>query len=132
MVDSFRPSVSSLPRGFQFPLFDFRISAEDARRYAEAVESEAPALPPLAVAAFALRRLLETMELPPGSLHASQDVEFMGAVGAGAPLEMRAEVVQRSERAGFVAAVIEFIVADGSRTVLRGRSTVLAPVEPAV
>jgi len=131
MVESSRASVSSFPRGFQFPTFDFRISPEDARRYAEAVESQAPDLPPLAVAAFALRRLLETMELPPGSLHASQDVEFIRTATTDRPLTVRALVAQRSERAGFVAAVIEFTVDDGEGPLLKGRSTVLAPLEAA-
>lgn len=119
-------NVATLPRGFQFPSIDFQVSAADCRRYGKAVEAAGEG-PALALAAFALRRLLTAIELPAGSLHASQDVEFLAPASLEAPLTMRARLAQRSERAGMVAAVIEFDVEDAGGLLLRGRSTVLVP-----
>ncbi len=129
MPDGSRISVAQLPRGFQFPARSFHLSDTDVERYRAAVETEGRGMPAMAVAAFALRRLLESMDLPAGSLHASQDVEFLALAQPGQDLGLRAEIVQRSERAGFVAAVIEFVVTDPAGPVLKGRSTVLAPAE---
>jgi hypothetical protein len=129
-----RDSIAALPRGHRFPAATFRISPEGVARYLDAVQDRSAACgdaaPPLAVAALALRALLERLELPAGSLHAAQDVECRAAVPLNAELTMRGEVAQRSERGGFVAAVIEFEVAAADslgEPVLVGRTTVMAP-----
>jgi hypothetical protein len=133
------PNVADLPRGYELPAARFRLSGGDVRGYLEAVEDrsnaygqgrEGPAwVPPLAVAALALRAILEQVELPAGALHASQEVEFRRPVPVGTSLHSRARVAQRSEMRGAVISVIEFDVAEeGSSTpALVGRATILAP-----
>ena len=133
------PNAADLPRGHELPAAHFRLGADDVRRYLEAVEDrsnaygqgpEGPAwLPPLAVAALALRAILEQVELPAGALHAGQEVEFRHPVPVGADLRARARVAQRSEMRGAVISVIEFDVAEeGSATLaVVGRATVIAP-----
>jgi len=129
-----RTNVAALRRGYRFPAATFRISAESVGRYLDAVQDRSAArgeaAPPLAIAALALRALLERLELPAGSLHAAQEVECRAAAPVGAELTMRGEVTQRSERGGFVASVIEFEVAPADsrgEPVLVGRTTVMAP-----
>jgi len=131
------PSVADLPRGHELPSAHFRLGADDVRRYLEAVEDhssaygrgpEGPAwVPPLAVAALALRAILTQVELPAGALHASQEVEFRRPVPVGVSLHSRARVAQRSEMRGAVVSVIEFDVGeDGSATpAVVGRATVI-------
>jgi hypothetical protein len=133
------PSVADLPRGYELPAARFRLDADDVRRYLEAVEDrsnaygqgpEGPAwVPPLAVAAFALRAVLQQVELPAGALHASQEVEFRRPVPAGVALRSRARVAQRSEMRGAVVSVIEFEVEEESSAgaAVVGRATVVAP-----
>ena len=132
------PNLAALPRGHQLPEGRFRLSADDVRRYLEAVGdcsnaygqgSEGPAwVPPLAVAALALRAILEQGELPAGALHAGQEVEFRHPVPVGAPLRARARVAQRSEMRGAVVSVIEFEVGEerSSGPAMVGRATVIA------
>jgi len=132
------PNLADLPRGRELPEARFRLGADDVRRYLEAVEDcsdaygqgpEGPAwVPPLAVAALALRTILEQVELPAGALHAGQEVEFRHPVPVGASLRTRARVAQRSEMRGAVVSVIEFEVReDGSATpAVVGRATVIA------
>jgi hypothetical protein len=133
------PSVADLPRGYELPAARFRLDADDVRRYLEAVEDRSNAygqgpegsawVPPLAVAALALRAVLQQVELPAGALHASQDVEFRRPVPPGVALRSRARVAQRSEMRGAVVSVIEFEVEEegtpGAAVV--GRATVVAP-----
>jgi hypothetical protein len=133
------PNVADLPRGHELPAARFRLSADDVRRYLEAVEDRSSAyglgpdgpawVPPLAVAALALRAILEQVELPPGALHASQEVEFRRPVPVGASLHSRARVAQRSEMRGAVISVIEFDVTEegASAPAVVGRATIMAP-----
>ena len=133
------PSVADLPRGHEFPAAHFRLGADDVRRYLDAVEDrssaygqgpEGPAwVPPLAVAALALRVTLEQVGLPPGALHASQEVEFRRPVPADASLRSRARVAQRSEMRGAVVSVIEFEVEEEGSPgpAVIGRATVITP-----
>ena len=131
------PSVADLPRGHEFPAAHFRLDADDVRRYLDAVEDRSNAygqgpvgpawVPPLAVAALALRAILEQVGLPPGALHASQEVEFRRPVPAGASLRSRARVAQRSEMRGAVVSVIEFEVEEEGSPgpAVIGRATVI-------
>lgn len=133
------PNVADLPRGHELAAACFRLGVDDVRRYLEAVDDhssaygqgpEGPAwVPPLAVAALALRTILEQVGLPPGALHASQEVEFRRPVSAGASLRSRAGVAQRSEMRGAVVSVIEFEVEEEGSPgpAVVGRATVITP-----
>jgi hypothetical protein len=133
------PNLADLPRGHVLPEAGFRLTAADVRCYLDAVEDrsgaygqgpEGPAwAPPLALAALALRSILEQVELSAGAVHAGQEVEFHRPVPVGASLCSRARVAQRSEMRGAVVSVIEFDVAEegSGATAAVGRSTVMTP-----
>lgn len=129
------PSLAALPRGHVFPPAPVSLTPDAVAAYVAATQDESAyaasgAVPPLAVAARALRRLLEACSLPPGSLHTGQELEFHAAVRPGEELTMTGAVAQRSERAGMAIVVVEFTVsrADGA-PVVTGRTTVMAPQE---
>ena len=127
--------LSTLPKGHRFPDTSFELTAQSVARYIEAVQDangiyiERGLAPPLAIAAFALGVLLETMQLPDGALHTSQEIEVRQSVPIESALTLSGRVAQRSERAGMLISVLEFEVAlAGSRSAaLVGRTTVLAP-----
>lgn len=130
------PPVTALSRGHVFDPARVELPADRVRAYAQATDDGSAYaaegyVPPLAVAALALGRLLEQCALPPGSLHTGQEVEFHAAVRAGSVLTMTGEITQRSERAGMVISVIEFVVGSDDGPVVTGRTTVMAPAEPA-
>ena len=84
-------------------------------------------MPPLAVAAVALGVLLESVSLPPGTLHVNESLEFKKPVAPGATLECHAKLAQRSVRGGLVVSVIDSeIMVDGSPAVM-ARATVMSP-----
>lgn len=132
---SVRTHISRLPKGHVFPATAFEVSAVDLERYLAAVEDanaiygERDLAPPLAVAARALGVLLETLELPAGTLHTGQEIDVHGGIAPDVRLTLSGRIAQRSERAGMVITVIEFQVApDGSNApALTGRTTVLFP-----
>ncbi len=126
-------ALTDFSAGHSFETVTFTVDAERARAYRDAVGDVLPLydenglVPPLALAAFALGVLLESVRLPDGSLHINESVSFLKPVPAGAEVECRATLVQRSLRAGFVVSVIESEVLHDGTPALMARATVMSP-----
>ena len=116
----------------------FRLDPETVRSYVDAVDDRsmdwAPHggdafAPPMAIAAFGFRGLINDLEIPGGAVHGGQEIEFKGAVQVGDTLNCAATVVQNSVRRGMRFVVVRMEVEDGSgRQVLTGKSTIILPV----
>ena len=130
-----RLPITDLPKGHEFDIGEIDIKPDGVERYLAAVEDEnsvyreSNLAPPLAVAASALGRLLDVIELPAGTLHAAQEIDVQGGVPIGTTCAMSGRIAQRSERAGLVIMVIEFAVTPAGATApaLTGRTTVMSP-----
>ena len=131
-------AIEALEKGEQFSATSFVLDEEAVARYVEAVEDEAlPRLaqaegkawvPPMAVAALALRSLMEQTALPAGAIHASQEFEFLRAVEVGERITCRAWLSHRSQRAGWWVLAVGMEGADEpGQAVLAGRLTVMVP-----
>jgi len=131
-------AIEALEKGHRFSATAFVLDEEAVVRYLEAVEDEAlPRLaqaegkawvPPMAVAALALRSLMEEMTLPAGSIHGSQELEFVRALETGERIACRAWLSHRSQRGGYWVLAVGMEGADESgRSVLAGRLTVMVP-----
>jgi hypothetical protein len=133
-----RRPLSDLAKGHEFAPSRFELTEEDVFAYLNAVQDTNPVYldrrlaPPLAVAARALRALLDVMELPAGLLHTGQEMEAHGSIPIGSDLTLAGRIAQRSERAGLLISVIEFEVTPAGSNVaaVTGRTTVMAPVSP--
>ena len=128
-------TLTDVPAGHEFEAISIKLDATRSKAYRDAtgdslaVYEDQAAVPPLAVAAFALGALLESVGLPPGTLHANEYVRAHRIVSADATVECRARVAQRSLRAGRVFVVLESeIVLDGAPAVTT-RATVLCEAE---
>jgi len=130
--------IELLEKGHRFAPVSFTLEEADVARYLEAVEDAAlPSLcraegqawaPPMAVAALALRGLMEAMGLPPGAIHGSQEFEFRRPVVVGERLASRAWLAHRSQRSGWLALAVEMETTDeAGHAVLAGRASVLIP-----
>jgi acyl dehydratase len=128
-------SLAALPKGHEFPPATFTLTREWVAEYVSAVGDEAigslgeDAVPPMALAAQAIRTLIEASLLPPGTLHAGQELSFRRAVRVGETLTANARIVSRGERAGWVLMSVDFGVQSGGARVMTGRATVTFPVE---
>lgn len=126
--------LTDLSAGHTFDPITFTVDSERARAYRAAAGDTlslydvSGVLPPLAVAALALGALLEHVSLPPGTLHASESVSFKAPVPAGARLECRASLAQRSQRAGWIVSVLDSEISHDGRVAVTARATVLSPV----
>lgn len=130
------PSLIDLAAGHSFEPIRFSVDVARSRAYCAAVADSLPlyeaeaVVPPLAVAALALGGLLNQVGLPPGSLHVNETVDCRRSVPAGARLECRATLAQRSQRAGWIVSVLDCEVRLDGATALTARSTVLSPAGP--
>jgi N-terminal half of MaoC dehydratase len=132
-----RTPLTEIPKGHQFPEVTFFLDPQDLKEYLAAVEDpntcyqseDLRYVPPLQLAAFALRELLGVVELPGGSLHTNQEIEIHEPVRVFDRLILSSRIAHRSERAGFVISILEFkiAIAGSPGVALTGRTTVMAP-----
>jgi acyl dehydratase len=128
-------ALSELPVGHTFDPITFTVDAERARAYREAtgdslgVYDEQNAVPPLAVAAFALGALMEVIALPPGTLHGNETLQAHAPVPIGAELVCVPTVTRNSTRQGNVFTTFEFQVTHAGVPMITSRATVLYPAE---
>jgi acyl dehydratase len=81
----------------------------------------------MAVAALAVRALLERAALPPGAVHIGQEIAFRRAARVGERLSASARVVSRGERQGWVLMGIDLSVEGEGGPIMEGRATVTMP-----
>ena len=88
-----------------------------------------PLAPPMSIAALSVGGVVQDLEIPGGSLHVGQELDFVRAVSVGETLECEATLKQNSVRGGWRFMVIESEVQDSEgRIVMAGSSTVIVPV----
>lgn len=129
------PSLVTLGKGYRFDPVGFDLSPEWVRNYVSAVEDQAIAglgayAPPMALAALAIRALLEQSPLPAGSIHVGQDLSFLRPGAIGERLIVRAEVLSRGERQGWILMGVRLVVVEVTEsTLMDGRATITFPVD---
>ena len=127
-------TLADLEKGYDFPPASFDLSDEWVDAYLASVEDEAIGaldggfVPPMAVAALAIRALLEHASMPPGTLHAGQELAFPAPVRLGEALTVAARIASRGERAGWALMGVELHVARGGEAVMTGRATISFPL----
>jgi acyl dehydratase len=127
-------TLAELEKGYEFPPASFDLSGEWVDGYVSAVEDGAIAslggdlVPPMAVAALGVRALLEHAALPPGTLHASQELAFCAPIHRGETLTAFARVGSRGERAGWVLMGVDLRIERAGEAVMTGRGLLSFPV----
>ncbi|MFP3975169.1 MAG: MaoC family dehydratase [Chloroflexota bacterium] len=123
-----------LQPGYEFPPATYRIDAATLEAFLRTVGEESglysnlEIVPPMAVTAFAMAALSESMSLPWGSIHVSQEMEFTGIVGTGDAITSSARVTRNHKRGGMHLLAIELKALDSSGgLVLAGRTTFVLP-----
>ena len=112
------------------------LTEEKLRQYLAAV-GDAPELylqhglaPPLALSAYALGALLDKLNLPPGTIHSTQEMAVVAPVAIGQEISGRAVLERPRRRGGWQFITVTYTLHDGSgATVQTGKTTVLTPVD---
>ena len=120
--------------GQELNLGTWVIDRKFVERYLGAIEDDSPiygelgVAPPLALAARAMGALLEVLRLPPGTLHAAQELDCKRTVGLGEAVTCVAKLSRPLSRGEWHFISVDFSLngKDGD-VLLGGKSTVLVP-----
>jgi acyl dehydratase len=111
-------------------------SSEAAKAYLNAVQASTElyqhlnAFPPLAVSAYALKALMERLGLPAGTLHASQELEYLRVIKVGERLHLTAHLSKPFQRGEWNFLSADVTASDtSSQPVLKAKTTVMVPVK---
>ncbi len=93
------------------------------------VYQEEKLAPPIALAARTLAILIEKLDLPPGTVHISQEIISQKAVAVGQEVRGVAKASRPFLRGKWRFLSVEFALHCGQEEVLRGKTTVMTPVK---
>ncbi|MCD6567677.1 MAG: MaoC family dehydratase [Dehalococcoidia bacterium] len=122
-------TFTELSSGYEFPAASYLLDAALVSRYLEAVEGDGDGfVPPLAIAAYAMKAMMDVISLPSGAIHASQELEFFKLVPVGSEVKCQSRVARKISRSRMKMMVLEMDVRDenGDR-VQSGKATVILP-----
>ena len=126
-------SFKQLAVGFEFPPTSYELTEPVIAKYLEAVGEETDFLtsgivPPLAIASCAMTALSQSFTVPPGSIHASQELEFLKIVPIGTNVSCGGKIAQKLERGSLNLVILEIKVTNqAGEKVLTGKATIAAP-----
>jgi len=127
-------SYEELVPGYEFPPASYELSDLLIGKYLKAVDSPEEIKPfeefvsPSAIAAYAMAAMAGSLSLPPGAIHASQELEFFKLVPIGAKIDCHAKVARKITRGKLHMLALELNVFDQSRErVQSGKATIILP-----
>ncbi len=126
-------SFDELAVGHQFPSTSYQLTESVVSSYVGAVGGQQEFLtsgtvPPLAIAAFAMTALAKSFSVPPGSIHVSQELEFLKKVPIGATVSCGGRIAQKIERGKLILVVLEIDAVDQNQEkVMAGKATITIP-----
>jgi len=126
-------SFEELVVGYEFPATNYELSKSLIARYLEAVGGQqyfltSGVVPPLAIAAYAMTALSQSFSVPPGSIHASQEFEFLKLVPIGSTVSCGGKIVQKVQRGRLYLVVLEINALNQDKEkVLSGKATIAVP-----
>lgn len=90
--------------GHEFPPTSYKLGVSMVSTYLKAVDEttqlyrDIELVPPMAIAAYAMAALSQGISLPQGTIHVSQELEFMGTVSIRDTITCHAEVSRKQNR----------------------------------
>ncbi len=125
---------NQLEVGDEFPASSYQLDSAMVATYLEAVEEtsnlyrDAELVPPMAIAAYAMAALSESICLPPGTIHVSQELEFTGTVSVKDTITSYARVSRKQSRGKFHLLAIELnVLNQRQKAVLAGKTSFILP-----
>jgi acyl dehydratase len=92
--------------GFEFPLQSYKLDFSMVSMYLEAVKESSDLyrseslVPPMAVTAYAMAALSQAVIMPSGTIHVSQELDFLELVKVGDTITCYSKVSRKVERGG--------------------------------
>ena len=127
---------SNLETGRLLSKQSLTLDAKAIGDYAEAVDDTSnptakdgtPLVPSMAIAALALSAVINALQIPGGTIHASQELGFGAALPIGASLDCTATLAQNSVRRNWRFLVVNMeATSESGNVVMDGTSTIMLP-----
>ncbi len=130
-----RIEYEKLTAGYEFVPTSFKLDSRMVMAYLKAVEDnnriykEDKIAPPMAIAALAMAALSSGLDLPPGAIHVSQELEFINTAHIDEMLTSYARVNRKVERGKFHMLSIGIHVENQKKTtVITGETSFILPL----
>lgn len=122
-------SYEELAPGYEFPNASYELTTSLVSKYLMAVESpQGEFVPPLAITAYAMAAMADSLSLPPGSIHASQELEFFKLVPFGTVINCQAKVARKLARGKLRMLELEInVFTRNGEMVQSGKATIILP-----
>ena len=135
MPEQSKIEYQDLKAGQEFPPAAFQVDSTTVDDYLKAVEEDnaiyknTGLVPPMAVAALALKSLISAISMPPGTIHVSQEFEFIDTVNTQDTLTSHAGVSRVQERGKLHLISVDINVSNQEqKPVLAGKTSFILPV----
>jgi len=134
MTEQSAINFQDLTVGFEFIPKSYTLDQKMVADYLEAtadstgVMKNEPLVPPMAVTAFAMAALNNSLTVPSGTIHVSQELDFLNLVKIGDTITCRSVVSRKQDRAGMHIMNIDMTVTNQNQeTVLTGKVGFILP-----
>ena len=125
-----------LETGYELPPASYDISAKVVSKYLEAVDESSNLyyqpdnpqaltglVPPMAIAAYTMATLSQSLSLPPGTIHITQEIECLKTLSVGTRITCYAKVSRKQERSNLRFLTIDLSAFDENKNlVLLGKT----------
>ena len=134
MTEPVKIEYFQLTVGFEFPPQSYTMEAGLVALYLEATRDSSDVyrsgklVPPMAVTAYAMTSLSQAVALPSGTIHVSQELDFLKSVKIGDTITCRSKVSRKVDRGGLRLMNIDITVTNQSaEVVLTGKVGFILP-----
>ena len=134
MSEQQKVDYHQLQPGYEFPAASYKLDSSVVATYLRAVEEtsqlyqDTELVPPMAIAAYAMASLSESISLPPGAIHVYQELEFIDTVRVRDTITCHAKVGRKQDRGRLHLLTIDLDVFNQSqKKVLAGKTGFVLP-----
>jgi hypothetical protein len=106
MIENSKIEFNQLYVGFEFPSKSYTLDTALVSIYLDAVKEDnelfrnEKLVPPMELTAYALASLSDSISLPPGTIHVTQELDFTGLVHTGDTITCSSKVSRKQDRGG--------------------------------
>jgi acyl dehydratase len=134
MIENNKTEFNQLFVGFEFPPQSYTFDTSMVSLYLQAIKEtnnlhiQQGLVPPMAVTAYAMASLSQAITLPPGTIHVSQELNFLEVVKIGDTITCSSKVSRKQDRGGLHIMNTDIVVTNQNKiTVLTGKVGFILP-----
>ena len=140
MSGSTKVYLDQVDNGYCFPVIQTMIGKDILENYARVMNSNirfssnsAPIVPPAAIASITIGELLSRIDLPPGSIHMSEEIMSRSELEVDKKINVEVVLKNKSVREGYMLVSLVFNVKSETSTnnIIEAKTVLMIPEESA-